>query len=186
MAYDFTNFDPNQREWWQHYAMDNIFSSLGRQFGQLPGALDAQESARMGMNALLTPSGRAGQVKRFRRGAQRSADAIARRRASQLRAAGFGNQDAASSLAASNEAARATNRYQSDAESPDSLAQIFKLAHAMNSPGSILSSLGPLMQLESARLGQAGLREQQREKGGGFFGELLGGVLGGLPWSSWL
>lgn len=157
-----------------------ILPSWQGQLGDIAGGVEAQRSARSQANTLLTPQGREAQVKSYGANAQQQAYQLGRKMAAQLSQQGIQGQEAATQLSASNQAARATNAYRADMNSPQGLAQLFQMLMQLNDPQAI-ASLWPLIaQFDQQDFPRQQFHEQMSAQDaaqnglGGAFGQLLG------------
>jgi hypothetical protein len=153
------------------------------QLGQVGAAVQNQNFARGGLNALLTPQGRQQQVASVANANTRQAYKTgAKIRA--LMAARGQDVGGAAELGALNQAASRTQDYAAALESPEGLQQIYQAVTQANDPMQVLSILGPMIGLDQQDLPRAleYFRRAAAEKASGGLGGLLGafGQLAGL------
>lgn len=166
-------------EWVPTMAINDLIGMLVSQEHDAYAGQDNVRGARNAMTALGSAGGRAARIESF--GNQQQAQAMKNmgRIQQAMMAAGLGNQKGAAQLGAINQASKNTNQYAQQLESPESLSSIYRGIGAINSPDSIMSIIPMLLQLEQARRGQAQVNDAKYQSKG-FWGDLLGTVVGGL------
>lgn len=150
------------------------------QMGDLQQGADIQKQARDAANQLLTPQGRAAQVRSFGRDSQRQAYEMGKMIASRLAMQGIQGQEGAAQLGAMNRSAEATQDYAADLESPEGRAKLLQMIMQLNDPEAIVSILPLLMQLNNQDMPRVQLHETlaAQDAAGNGLGGILGNIVG--------
>lgn len=167
----------------RHYGVLSQTQMLPQWQGQLQdltGGIEAQRNARSQANTLLTPQGRESQVRSFGSNAQQQAYQMGKKMAAQLAQRGIQGQEAATQLGASNQAARATNDYRANMNSPQGLAQLYQMLMSLNDPEAIMSLNRLFESWNSQDFPRQQAHEQQAaaEASQSGFGGMLGQLIG--------